>query len=183
MCWALLLLLLLLLLPLLFSVNDVENIYWILINEEVIMLLKSFRTIIIHIALVCVLGVLLYVLYVSSVGIFHCNSLVDNSILVWFYLHVSNHARTSGADQTIPNIWHNTIESSEINRPRSKRGKVPRASNLRIKSDVKQHLDANDNDAMPMEDIQTNFLSESVRKYLELGRAIPGKRIDKFKTF
>lgn len=88
-----------------------------------------------------------------------------------------------GADQTIPNIWHNTIESSEINRPRSKRGKVPRASNLRIKSDVKQHLDANDNDAMPMEDIQTNFLSESVRKYLELGRAIPGKRIDKFKTF
>lgn len=67
-------------------------------------------------------------------------------------------------------------ESTEVDRRRSKRGKVPRESNLKIKSEIKQHLDANDNDPMPIE-IQTNFLSESVRKYLELGRAIPGTSI------
>lgn len=56
---------------------------------------------------------------------------------------------------------------------RSKRGKVPRSSDFKIKNDVKQHLEAVEAESMPLE-IQTNFLSESVRKYLELGRAIPG---------
>lgn len=67
-----------------------------------------------------------------------------------------------------------SIETREItSRARSKRGKVPRASSLKIKSDIKQHLDVTETESMPLE-IQTNFLSESVRKYLELGRAIPG---------
>lgn len=68
-------------------------------------------------------------------------------------------------------------ESKESNKVRSKRGKVTRASSNKIKSDVKQHLDAIDpTDAEPMPlGIQTNFLSESVRRYLELGRAIPGE--------
>lgn len=65
------------------------------------------------------------------------------------------------------------IESRESTRVRSKRGKVTRASSIKIKGDVKQHLDATESDPMPLE-IQTKFLSESVRKYLELGRAIPG---------
>lgn len=68
-------------------------------------------------------------------------------------------------------------ESKESNKVRSKRGKVTRASSNKIKSDVKQHLDAidpTDAESMPLA-IQTNFLSESVRRYLELGRAIPGK--------
>lgn len=55
---------------------------------------------------------------------------------------------------------------------RSKRGKVTRSSDFKLKNDVKQHLEAVDAE-MPL-DLQTNFLSESVRKYLELGRAIPG---------
>lgn len=66
-------------------------------------------------------------------------------------------------------------ESRESTKVRLKRGKVPRASNnMKLTSDVKQQLDAVEPDQMPS-DIQTNFLSESVRKYLELGRAIPGK--------
>lgn len=54
---------------------------------------------------------------------------------------------------------------------------MTRASSIKIKSDIKQHLDATDSvdsEPMPLE-IQTKFLSESVRKYLELGRAIPGR--------
>lgn len=56
---------------------------------------------------------------------------------------------------------------------RSKRGKVARASGaIKFNADIKQNLDANDAEQMP--EIQPTFLSESVRKYLELGRAIPG---------
>lgn len=68
-------------------------------------------------------------------------------------------------------------ESKESNKVRSKRGKVTRASSNKIKTDVKQDLDAidpADAESMPLA-IQTNFLSESVRRYLELGRAIPGE--------
>lgn len=61
---------------------------------------------------------------------------------------------------------------------RSKRGKVIRSSDFKLKNDVKQHLEAVDAE-MPL-DLQTNFLSESVRKYLELGRAIPGLIQEKF---
>lgn len=76
-------------------------------------------------------------------------------------------------------------DSKESNKVRSKRGKVTRASSNKIKSDVKQRLDTNDSidaESMPLE-IQTNFLSESVRRYLELGRAIPGEiKLIPFKT-
>lgn len=65
------------------------------------------------------------------------------------------------------------IESKQVDKIRSKRGKVPRSSDGKLKNDVKQHLEAVEAESMPLE-IQTNFLSESVRKYLELGRAIPG---------
>ncbi|XP_055313251.1 uncharacterized protein LOC129574802 [Sitodiplosis mosellana] len=65
-------------------------------------------------------------------------------------------------------------ESRQVDKIRSKRGKVPRSSDFKIKNDVKQHLEAVEAESMPLE-IQTNFLSESVRKYLELGRAIPGR--------
>lgn len=65
------------------------------------------------------------------------------------------------------------LESKQVDKIRSKRGKVPRSSDFKIKNDVKQHLEAVEAESMPLE-IQTNFLSESVRKYLELGRAIPG---------
>lgn len=69
---------------------------------------------------------------------------------------------------------------------RSKRGKVIRASSNKIKSDVKQHLDVidpADAESMPL-GIQTNFLSESVRRYLELGRAIPGElKLISFKMY
>lgn len=65
------------------------------------------------------------------------------------------------------------IESRQVDKIRSKRGKVPRSSDFKIKNEVKQHLEAVEAESMPLE-IQTNFLSESVRKYLELGRAIPG---------
>lgn len=58
---------------------------------------------------------------------------------------------------------------------RSKRGKVTRSSDFKIKNEVKQHLEAVEAESMPL-DLQTSFLSESVRKYLELGRAIPGKK-------
>lgn len=69
---------------------------------------------------------------------------------------------------------HPPIESKQVDKIRSKRGKVPRSSpDFKIKNDVKQHLEAVEAESMPLE-IQTNFLSESVRKYLELGRAIPG---------
>lgn len=64
------------------------------------------------------------------------------------------------------------IESTQVDKIRSKRGKVTRSSDFKLKNDVKQHLEAVDAE-MPL-DLQTNFLSESVRKYLELGRAIPG---------
>lgn len=70
-------------------------------------------------------------------------------------------------------ISKNHIESRQVDKIRSKRGKVPRSSDFKIKNDVKQHLEAVETESMPL-DIQTNFLSESVRKYLELGRAIPG---------
>lgn len=63
-------------------------------------------------------------------------------------------------------------ESTQVDKIRSKRGKVTRSSDFKLKNDVKQHLEAVDAE-MPL-DLQTNFLSESVRKYLELGRAIPG---------
>lgn len=61
-----------------------------------------------------------------------------------------------------------------MDKVRSKRGKVTRSSDFKLKNEVKQHLEAVDAESMPL-DIQTNFLSESVRKYLELGRAIPGE--------
>lgn len=92
----------------------------------------------------------------------------------FFHLTLLHNMVTNPTKQTNQHPFSTGTESSEIDRPRSKRGKVPRSSSLKIKSDVKQHLDANENDPMPLE-IQTNFLSESVRKYLELGRAIPGK--------
>lgn len=61
-----------------------------------------------------------------------------------------------------------------MDKVRSKRGKVTRSSpDFKLKNEVKQHLEAVEAESMPL-DIQTNFLSESVRKYLELGRAIPG---------
>lgn len=68
-------------------------------------------------------------------------------------------------------------ESRESIRVREKRGKVTRASSLDFNSDVTQDLDANDGEQRPP-DLQPSFLSESVRKYLELGelaRSIPGK--------
>lgn len=64
-------------------------------------------------------------------------------------------------------------ESRQVDKVRSKRGKVTRSSDFKLKNEVKQHLEAVDTETMPL-DLQTNFLSESVRKYLELGRAIPG---------
>jgi len=67
-------------------------------------------------------------------------------------------------------------ESRESVRVRDKRGKVTRASSLNFNADVTQDLDANDGEKTP--EIQTSFLSESVRKYLELGelaRSIPGR--------
>lgn len=70
------------------------------------------------------------------------------------------------------------LESTQVDKVRSKRGKVTRSSDFKIKNDVKQHLEAVDTE-MPL-DLQTNFLSESVRKYLELGRAIPGLVLKKF---
>lgn len=67
-------------------------------------------------------------------------------------------------------------ESRESVRVRDKRGKVTRASSFNFNSDVTQDLDANEEEKTP--EIQTSFLSESVRKYLELGelaRSIPGR--------
>lgn len=79
-------------------------------------------------------------------------------------INIHNNSHVSSSNET---------ESRQVDKIRSKRGKVPRSSDFKIKNDVKQHLEAVDTDSMPL-DIQTNFLSESVRKYLELGRAIPG---------
>lgn len=67
-------------------------------------------------------------------------------------------------------------ETRESVRVREKRGKVARASSVDFNSDITQDLD--ENDAEPTPELQTNFLSESVRKYLELGelsRSIPGE--------
>lgn len=47
------------------------------------------------------------------------------------------------------------------------------SASLKYNADIKQNLDANDAEQQ-MPELQATFLSESVRKYLELGRAIPG---------
>lgn len=70
-------------------------------------------------------------------------------------------------------LFTSCIESRESTR--SKRGKAVRSSNIKLSQNVKQPIDSNDSDQI-LPEIQPSFLSESVRKYLELGRAIPGNK-------
>lgn len=76
-------------------------------------------------------------------------------------------------------------ESRESVRVREKRGKVARASPIEFNTDVTQDLDANEGDR-PLPELETSFLSPSVRKYLELGelsRSIPGKTSNQSNEF
>lgn len=57
---------------------------------------------------------------------------------------------------------------------REKRARKRASSALEFRNEPKQNLDANEPENIP--EIPDNFLSQSVREYLELGRSIPGKK-------
>lgn len=105
--------------------------------------------------------------------IVHCFN--DFSLLEGFSEKFNHNKNSSKLENKT--LYHSQIpyiESRQVDKVRSKRGKVTRSSpDFKLKNEVKQHLEAVEAESMPL-DIQTNFLSESVRKYLELGRAIPG---------
>lgn len=62
---------------------------------------------------------------------------------------------------------------------RAKRAKRPRAPEpIRFEPEPQQDLENDDSGSQEKDipEIPTNFLSPSVREYLELGKSIPGKR-------